>query len=63
MARTRTFENVSPFGELMFGPRAVEFGGTVDVDDATADRLLEQPLNWSEVVKESAPKKAEPKAE
>jgi hypothetical protein len=59
----RTFKNVSPFGELLFRSRAVEVGGTVDVDDETAERLLEQPLNWSEVVEESAPKKAPAKSE
>ncbi len=59
----RTFKNVSPFGELLFRSRAVEVEGTVEVDDDTAARLLEQPLNWSEVVEESASKKAAPKAE
>jgi hypothetical protein len=59
----RTFKNVSPFGELLFRSRAVEVDGTVEVDDETAERLLEQPLNWSEVVEESAPKKAPSKSE
>lgn len=44
----RTFENVSPFGDLILNGRTVDFGATVDVDDATAKAM--DSTNWREVV-------------
>lgn len=58
----RKFENVSPFGELLFRGRKVDVGETVEAEGDVAERLAEQPVNWFEVV-DAAAKKAPAKSE
>lgn len=36
-------------------------GGTVDIPDSHAERLLEQPTNWQRAKKPAAPKAADTK--